>query len=58
MDRKEIEEILKTHGYRETVSIPTDVVDYQRGNPYHRIILFQVDIKEMTREKLLRLIRR
>lgn len=48
MKRSEVERILRTKGWRKTISTPEHVVDYQRSKPYQRIILYPDEVRELT----------
>ena len=55
MLREHAERILKENGWQKTISAPQHVVDWQRSNPYNRIILYPRDFTYLTNEALLEL---
>lgn len=53
MDKEEIKRILREAGWRETVSAPPEVIDFQTTKPfYNRIILYPYQFPRVTREAL------
>ena len=52
MIRDEIETVLKRAGWRKTLGAPVEVIDYQRGEPYNRLIIYPEDMQYITSEVL------
>jgi len=52
MIRDEIETVLKRAGWRKTLGAPVEVIDYQRGEPYNRLIIYPEDTQYITSEVL------
>lgn len=56
MEREEVERILKEAGWKRIVTAPAEVVDYQRSQPYNRLILYKRDIEKfLTPDRLRKL---
>ena len=52
MERKDINRILEQAGWKATIGAPKHVVDYQRSDPYSRIILYPGSQQRCTEEAL------
>jgi hypothetical protein len=52
MLRDEIETILKRSGWIRTLGAPAGVIDYQRSEPYNRIIVYPEDTQYITSDVL------
>jgi hypothetical protein len=54
VNRAEVEKILKENGFIPTVSVPKGIIDFQRRSikNYNRIILYPIDLIDLTPEKL------